>query len=110
MQYFNDIQDDLQPLREWPQWLQEIQLNPNRRNRDRFSLFHFLWANGLNPYIAAIWCSATDITQDGNEIVQSRRDKVLRHVRQMIEQAENGTLLAQPKAYYCLHRRFVVRE
>jgi len=91
------------PLREWPNWAQELALKEHKGNRDRFSLFYFFVANGMDPWQARHAVLAFDArpTAFGIELIDGDYDvHARRQIMQMIKQAEDGSLFKTNKRYF----------
>lgn len=106
--YFNSAKwrDLFWPLREWPVWVQDCALQEHKGNRDRFTLFYFFAANGLDPWQARHAVLASDARptafgiepQDGDYDLHARRQML-----QMIKQVEDGSLFKSNKRYFDMH-------
>lgn len=117
------------PIRQWPEWAQKAQLSAAAggtgrhggllANKDRFGLFHFLAANGLDPGVASEHVLAGDarsIARGGLKLGwqllkhSGYADKAERHVAQMIQQATSGDMFRLPKKYMSMHLGRVVNS
>lgn len=58
--WFNSGEDFFK-LREWPDYLQQMALKKHKSYRERYRLFLFFVANGLNPSQALNWVSLKDV-------------------------------------------------
>jgi len=87
--YFNK-QDFFFPIHTWPTYLQDLMLEEIHRRRDRFTLFFFLVANGLEPHIAVEWISARDY-YNGELVAHPRYSEYKRnkHFNEMIAQCDD---------------------
>lgn len=47
--------DSFPPWREWPQLWVDMLLKQHKDRRERYRLFLFLWANGMEPQKAVFW-------------------------------------------------------
>lgn len=86
---YYDNQDNLPPLSEWPAWAQRSALNDNKSNHERFQFFQFLWRNGLPPYMCGEWTRIIDYQH--NKRLFNNDPKAVKHVNQMIRQAQTDT-------------------
>lgn len=85
------------PIREWPVFLQKMQLKEHRNNRERYTLFFFLTGNGMSPDIAGQWTILRDIGQGGVE-KEGNYDKSARaQIIQMKEQIRKGSFFKGDK-------------
>jgi len=90
-------QDLFYKMSEWPRYLVDIALLPHKNNRERFTLFFFLAANGLDPETAALWTLLIDVRPDAQgrpKLIESQGydAAALRQMEQLKQQHELGTL------------------
>jgi len=78
------------PLREWPDYLQGIGTSLHRDNRERFTFFFFLTANGLAPDVAAEWVLMDDVI-NGNPVTWGYDEAAHKQVKQMVRDASAKT-------------------
>jgi len=91
--------EDFFPIRDWPDYLQTLQLKQHRVNRERFTLFFFLAANGLDPEVAAQWTLLNDVIH-GRLITRGYDYQAHRQVQQLITQHTSGSLYSGRKRIY----------
>jgi len=81
-------------------------------NRDRFTLFFFLAANGLDGETAGLWTLLIDVRPDESgalrPIVGQYDQTAHRHIKQMQRQLEEGTLFRGDKPMMDLAKGYVV--
>lgn len=86
------------PIREWPLWAQIAATKAHLSYVERYELFFFFAVNGLPPDLCEEWVLATDAVRDrtGLRLVSLGYDESARsHVRSMIPQYANGTMVKQ---------------
>jgi hypothetical protein len=90
----------------WPDWARENALSPHLRRGDRYSLFWWLTANGLEPTIAREWVLATDArfeprTRRWRLLTGGYDNNALRQMAELVREAESGRLhLSRPRRYF----------
>jgi len=82
--------------REWPQWLQDLAVSEHKNNRDRYTFFYFLVANGMDPATAGEWTLMNDVVR-GAPLSTGYNDHAHRQVIQMKKQLHEGTLFTGTK-------------
>jgi len=99
-------------IRVWPQYLQALALKEHKVNRERFTLYFFLTANGLDPKLARDWVLMTDYvrrTDTANremKIISQGYDRAAGlHIEQLYIQAGTGTLFQGRKRMYNMFTR-----
>lgn len=104
------------PIWKWPSWIQRIAVKEYKKNRDRFSMFFFLVANGLEPNRAVFWVTAKDVKgpydneQKGFVITGDYTAKATRQFYQMRRQLKDGSLFKGNKLYFNLTNRRMYRK
>jgi len=91
--------DDFYPIREWPAYLRQNVMSPHRRNRERYTLFFFLVANGLDPTTAGLWTLLSDVSH-GHILTEGYDAQAERQVAQMMVQHDDGSLYRERKYMY----------
>lgn len=83
----------------WPAWARGILMQAHSSNRDRFALFFFLVANGMDPLVAGSWVLMTDAV---GGIIKSwgYDNQAKRQIAQMVRETRNGTIFKGTKRYY----------
>jgi len=88
------------PLRSWPVWLVRLAMKEHKSNRDRFSLFFFWTANGMDPERAAAHLLMTDVQGGRYTQTYGYDQQAFRQVQQMVTQVYDGTLFPNGKRYW----------
>ena len=96
------MKDVFWPLRTWPQWAIDSFLSGHLNNRERYNLFFFLAANGMEPELAGKMTSATDATRTAENtavLLSSGYDNAAVHqmLVQLPQQASSGELFRGDK-------------
>lgn len=92
IQYLHSTQDVFFPYGTWPGYLRDMILLPHKDNRQRFTLFFFLVANGLNPHVACLWALLIDVRPVAGEprlILGQYDEEAQRQMRQMKRDVRN---------------------
>jgi len=93
--------EDFYPIRDWPAYLRASIMSSHRMNRQRFNLFFFLVANGLEPEVAGQWTLLYDV-KDGVPLSMGYDYEAKRQVQQMIKQHNDGSLYRERKHIYSM--------
>lgn len=89
-------QDEFYKWVRWPEYLRSMSLLDHKSNRDRFTLFFFLTANGLNPDTAEQWVTMSDVV--GATIIAGHYDaSAWRQMAQLKNQSLDGSLFGKKK-------------
>lgn len=88
---------------DWPRYIRDIMLKPHKNNRERYTLFFFFVANGLEPATAAEWTLLIDYRRPAGggaprEIRGGYDLSAQQHMIQMIRQVEQETFFRGNKA------------
>lgn len=78
-------QDCFWPIHDWPNFVQDIAVKARKNNRERFTMFFFLVANGIEHHTAARWVLMSDIVNGA--IVSDPIPKHHLHMDQLKTQA-----------------------
>lgn len=95
-------QDEFYKPTVWPQWAQKAVLARHLNGKDRFGLFFFLAANGLEPQVAADWVYMTDVETKGGRTKfydLGYDDGAMRQKIQMVRDARSGRMFKGNKSY-----------
>lgn len=109
--FYVNSSDAFYPTQEWPRWAQEQLYKQHKSNPERFNLFFFLTANGLEPHIAGTWVLMTDIKRHYyhnrpavSEPISYGYDSAARKdIKELIKKSYNGTLYKKNKRVYNMH-------
>lgn len=99
-----EFKDFFWPVRQWPMWAQQLFLKYHLRYQERYSLFFFLAANGLNPLMIPKVVLGNDVaTFKGRPqfVATDYSDKSRRHVTyDMPKQLKEGRLFKGEKKVF----------
>lgn len=97
------------PINQWPPHMRAYLLAGDKKNNEgRYNLFVFLVGNGMSPELAADWVRISDAAQ--GVVVYTTREKVMRHVDQMVKQYHDRRLFSEKRVFDMILRKPVVFE
>lgn len=99
--YLNS-QDVFYAIRRWPTWVAALAMAEHRDNRDRFSLYHWLAANGAPSWFAQRVVLLYDVRK-GQFLFGGYDAAAHRQVQQMQRQQQSGSLFDTNKTFFDMH-------
>lgn len=105
--YF-DSGEDFYKIRDWPRYVREMALQRHKNYRDRYRLFLFFVANGLDPHTAYEWVCVRDYV-NGKPIYEVYDASANQQMNAAIKAAQDGTLLVG-RQWFDMRLRRVVKD
>jgi hypothetical protein len=88
--------EDFWRISAWPAYVREMCLKPHKAYRERYRLFLFFVANGVEPVLAYYWVCIRDIDY-GRPVYESYDASANAQMNAMIADARSGKIYSKAK-------------
>lgn len=105
---FFDTGEDFYKIRSWPRYLREMALRAHKNYRERYRLFLFFVANGVEPRVAYEWVSLRDVV-NGRPVYEAYDASANAQMASAIKDADEGRLLLN-RSWYDMRLGRVVHD
>lgn len=92
--YFNEVQDLFWAIRHWPNYIRDMAMKEHKSNRERYRLYIFFSANGLDPQSTMEWIWMKDYNHHTSTPIHENYDRsAIDQITSLEKKAGEGTLL-----------------